>query len=175
MKRFVLVLALALLILSTVSAFTISVPSQVEVHDSNSFLVEITNPTNQTQDLQINFFSTINANVYAPDSISPHSNISARVVLDYSPPIYEEINTTLEVYLGNDLEKREILLIIYPSQNPTTMNNTDEGYLGALFGFGSVGEMFSFSVLEWALFIVLVIIAAILLVALVVRVIKREK
>jgi len=173
MLRYLLVLALALLILGTVSAFTLQAPDSIEIHDSTSFTIEITNTTNTQKELKINFFTPFEVEILSPKSIPPYAKSSAKITLNYSPKTYTEIISKLEVYLDNDLEEKEITLKFFPSTNQ--LNDQSQQYVGALLGFGTVGELTNFSILEWALFIVLVIIAAILLVTLVARTIKVRK
>ena len=163
-----------LLLLTVVSAFTLEAPSTVEVHDSNSFIIEITNTSNIEKEIRINFFSPANVEILSPKSIPAHAKSSARITLDYTPPGYTEIESKLEVYLGEELEEA-VVIQKYFSNGMTSANDQSMEYVGALFGLGVIGGLTSFGVLEWALFIVLVIIAAILLVTLVARVIKVRK
>jgi len=169
------VLMLALLILSTVSAFTVQAPTLVEIHDVGSFTIEITNTSNIAKELNINFFAPFEVEILAPKSIPSYAKSTAKITLNYSPQNYTEITSKLEVYLDNDLEEREITLRFFSNQanqNNNIINDQSEEYMGALFGLGAIVELANFSMLEWALFIVLVIIAAILLITLVARAIK---
>jgi hypothetical protein len=152
----------------------VEAPSTVEVYDSNSFVIEITNTSNTTKDLEINFFSPAEVKILSPKSIPAHSKSSARISLNYSPTNYTEIESKLEIYLGDELEEKTITQKYYSKSTITPNNQTGE-YTGALFGLGAIGGLASLSVLEWALFIVLVVIVAILLVTLVARVIKVRK
>jgi len=175
MLRYLLVLALALLILGTVSAFTLQAPDSIEIHDSTSFTIEITNTTNTQKELKINFFTPFEVEILSPKSIPPYAKSTAKITLNYSSKTYTEITSKLEVYLDNDLEEREITLRFFSNQanqNNNIINDQSEEYMGALFGLGAIVELANFSMLEWALFIVLVIIAAILLITLVARAIK---
>ena len=162
-----------LLLLVCVSAMTVEAPNTVEIYDSNSFVIEITNTSSTDKVLSIDFFSPANVKILAPKSIPAHSKSSAQITLNYSPSNYTEIESKLEVYLGDELEERTITQIYYPG-NSNPQDQTSQ-YTGALFGLGLFGGLASFTVLEWALFIVLVIVAAILLVTLVARVIKVRK
>ena len=159
--------------LCSVSALSVSAPSTVQVTDTNSFIVEITNNSNIEKELKINFFSTANVKILSPKSILPHSKINVKITLDYSSPNYTEMESKLEVYLDNEFKEKMITQKFYPT-GTTNINSQDQSgeYAGALFGLAAMGEFASFSVLEWALFIVLVIVAAILLLTLIARVIK---
>jgi hypothetical protein len=165
--------------LCSVSALSVSAPSTVQVTDTNSFIVEITNNSNIEKELTINFFSTANVKIHSPKAILPHSKISVKINLDYSSPNYTEMESKLEVYLDNEFKEKMITQKFYPTgtNKNTNINSNDQSgeYAGALFGLAAMGEFASFSVLEWALFIVLVIVAAILLLTLIARAIKVRK
>ena len=164
-----------LLLLTCAFAFTVQAPNTVEIHNTNSFTIEITNTSSTQKELNINFFAPFEVKILSPKSIPPYAKSTAKITLNYSPNSYTEITSKLEVYLDNELDEKEITLKFFPNQanqNNNVVNDQSGEYIGALFGLGSIGEMASFSMLEWALFIVLVIIAAILLVTLVARAIK---
>ena len=166
-----------LLLLTCAFAFTVQAPSTVEIHDTNSFTIEITNTSSISKELRINFFTPFEIEILSPKSIPPYAKSTAKITLNYSPQTYTEITSKLEVYLDNDLEEKEITLKFFPQEtnqnnNNGVLNDQSDEYLGALFGLGVIGEFVSFSMLEWALFIVLVIVAAILLITLIARAIK---
>jgi len=162
--------------LSGAFALSVQAPSTVDIIDSNSFVIEITNTSNTEKELRIDFFSPANVEILFPKIIPPHAKTSAKIILNYSPQTYTEIESKLEVYLGNEFKEKMITQKFYPTG--TNIDLVDQPvdqsqeYAGALFGLVAIGEMGSFGVLEWSLFIVLVIIAAILLVTLVARAIK---
>ena len=172
--KYIAIIVSMLLLLVCVSAMTVQAPSVVEVHDSNSFVIEITNTSNTTKDLEINFFSPADVKILSPKSIPAHSKSSARISLNYSPANYTEVESKLEIYLDSELEEK-IVIQKYYSKSTIGPNDQTGEYTGALFGLGAIGGLASLGVLEWALFIVLVIVAAILLITLVARVIKVRK
>ena len=155
---------------------TLQAPSTVDIIDFNSFVIEITNTSNIQKELRIDFFSSANVEILSPKLIPPHAKTSAKITLNYSPKNYMEIESKLEVYLGNEFEEKMIIQKFYPTGTNVDSKNQpidqSEEYTGALFGLVTIGGLASFGVLEWAIFIVLVIIAAILLVTLVARAIK---
>jgi hypothetical protein len=172
----VLVVLFVLFFLSTASAFTISAPEVIDVHNNETFFVEVTNTTNQLQELNVAFFSPAETTISAPKNLSPNSTAKVKVTLNYSPKNYTEVLSKLEVKLGTGLEYKEILVRFYsdgtqPQQNPLA-GDFFAGLFGLTFFFQ---ESLGYSALEWALFIVLVIVAAILLVAFIARASKRRK
>ena len=175
--KYITILIISVLLLCTVNAISVQAPSVVEVHDSNSFIIEITNTSNTTKDLIINFFSPAEVKILSPKSIPAHAKSSAQITLNYSPQNYTEIESKLEVYLGNELEEKVIVQKYHSKNQENNQTNNDQSgeYMGALFGLGSFVEISNFSVLEWALFIVLVIVAAILLITLVARSVKVKR
>ena len=168
-----------LLILSGAFALSVQAPSTVDIVDSNSFVIEITNTSNTEKELRIDFFSPANVEILSPKIIPPHAKTSAKITLNYSPQTYTEIESKLEVYLGNEFKEKMITQKFYPTG--TNIDSIDqsvdqsEEYTGALFGLVAIGELASFGVLEWSLFIVLVIIAAILLITLAARTLRVRK
>ena len=161
---------MALLLLATVSAMHINAPKEVNVYDSNSFIIEITNNSNISKELRINFFSPATIKILKPKMVPPHSTTSAQITLKYQTKNYTEIKSKLEVYLDDELGEKSIIQKFYPKNNNLKKENSKE-YLGALFGLGAM----NLSVLEWSLFITLVIIAIILFITLIARTIKSKE
>jgi len=170
--KYIAIIISMLLILSGAFALSVQAPSTVDIVDSNSFVIEITNNSNIQKELRIDFFSPANVEILSPKIIPPHSKTSAKITLNYSPKTYTEIESKLEVYLGNEFKEKIITQKFYPTGTNIDSVDQSEEYAGALFGLVTIGELASFGVLEWSLFIVLAIIAAILLVTLVARTIK---
>ena len=158
---------------------TLQAPSTVDIVDSNSFVIKITNTSNIQKELKINFFSSAEVKILSQKYILPHSTTSAQITLNYPTKNYLEMESKLEVYLDNEFEEKMITQKFYPTGTNVNLENQpiDQSgeYTGALFGLAAMGSLASFGVLEWALFIILVIVAAILLITLAARTLKVKK
>ena len=167
---FGLALALLIILVSGVAfagTLTISAPEQVNITDKTSFFVDITSNSAQSEDLKVSFFAPTKVEVSAPTIMGPNSTAKAKITV-YGSKEAKEISSKLEVMLGNSVQQKEVTLSY--AANP----NISENFVGALFGFGSfVQEATNFSIMEWGVFWVLVIIAAVLLIAFVARVARR--
>ena len=170
-------LALALLFsISFASAFSVTVPSQVDIHDQEYISIQVTNISSELKTLKINFFAPTETQIFAPTEVSPNQTITARILVKNTLRDYTEINSKLEIYLGSDLVEKELLLRYYPSSEVIQQEQQENNnkMLGALFGFSSFfTELGNFSLVEWVALVALVIIAAFLLVALIARAVRR--
>lgn len=191
--KFVKILALAcsiLLVLSCASALTISAPNVVDVQGSSTVIeVPIANDSAATADLSVKFFAPTEVRVVAPSVLYPQSSTTAKIWISNSFPTYTEITSTLEVKLGDEVQKKQITLRFFgqsKSQGNQASGDQNQGnFFGSLsgafvsfgsafFSFGSfIQETMTFSTMEWAVFIVLVIVAAVLLLAFIAKVVRR--
>jgi hypothetical protein len=167
-KNFLIGLLLVILI-STVNAFPINTNSTVDVYENGLFYVEITNNTSELQDLEINFYTPAEIKINAPSKIAPNTNITAQVTVYNKYDSYREITSKLEVTMGQEIETKNINLRFFETDG--TMTNELTSFFGA--GYFVFGNDFAFSLIDWIAFWVLVIVAAILLIALVARIVHR--
>ena len=167
-KRIAMILAVLMLALTMASAFPVNTLEQVDVHEKGVFYVEITNPYSELKDLEINFYTPAEAKVNAPTKIAPNTNTTIQITVYNKYETYREITSTLEVKLGDETEAREVNLRFF------AMEGTADNPLAGMFGLGAFASQSSdFTLAEWGIFWVLVIIAAILVIALVARVVHR--
>ena len=173
LDKYIISLAIFLAIFSTALAFPLSAPQVVEVHnDSNYFYADITNNTDTTQTVSVNFYSTGKTSISVPKSITPNSTIKAKItIFNDSIETYHERTSKLEVYVGNDLEEKQIQVKFYPKGSLTGEISKSVSGLFSLADFSK--ETTNFSVSDWIIFWVLVVIAAILLIAFMSRVVRR--
>ena len=158
------------LLLSTAHAFSISAPSDVNISGTDGyFYIDITNDSGEMQDIKVEFFTPAQKEISAPLSVAPNTTSSAKIRLYNDYDADTTIASKLEVYMGKEMESKEINVRF--SGNKGAANG---GVLGAFFSLGAFSlETANFTLIEWALFWFLVIIAAVLLVAFVARVARR--
>ncbi len=162
---------------SFVPAFPVINPSEIEVNNSEGFFfVEVTNPYDDTRSLDINFFVPTDVQINSPKEIPANTTITAKVFVRNNFSEFTKINSTLEVYLGEELERKEISVRFYP--NPTTNSTNISGnFLGldSITSFFSLLTFFSFENISLnfiAMFFLTLIIIA-LLIMLIVRIARR--
>jgi hypothetical protein len=157
---------------SVISAFPIEVNESVDIYQEANFEVKITNMSSTPKEITVNFFAPTDVTVFAPRTIPPNSTVTAKVFVKDSFEKYTEIQSTLEVVIGNEIEQRTVLLKFYESQD--AFQNATGDFTAALFGLPLlIGGMTAFTTLEWLAIFILVLVAAALLVAFVVRVARR--
>ena len=160
-------------LLSTAHAITISAPSEVTIQgNSGSFYVDITNNSSEMQDIKVTFFTPAKSEISAPLSVAPNTTASAKIKLFNTYSSDTTVFSKLEVYMGKEMESKEInVKFVGNTQNSTAGT---AGALGAFFSFGAfMQETTNFSLLEWGIFWLLVIVAAVLIIAFVSRVARR--
>ena len=169
MKKIVLVLALILFISSIATAFPINVDNQIDVFNEATFNVEITNPSNNQENLIVNFFAPTDVTIFAPKTIPPNGTITAKIIVRDSFDEYTEIDSKLEVFVGSSIEERQVLLKFYESQDAFSGAT---GAFSALFTLPFAIET-NFTTVEWIAFFILVLIVIALLIAFIARIAKR--
>jgi hypothetical protein len=161
------VLILALLI-SSVNAFSVTTSQQVDVYEKGIFYIEITNDSAELKDLELNLYTSSEVKINAPSKIAPNTNMTAQITVYNNYESYREMNSKLEVKLGNETETKEITFRYYAREG------TADNPISGLFGLGTFSnESAEYTIGEWIAFWVLIIIAAILLIALFARVRHR--
>ena len=147
-------------------ALNISAPDSVVVSDNSSFFVDITNDSEKAIDLQVNFFSPLKSEVIAPFTLAPNQTTKAKITLhNTSFGDNTKLTAIVEARSGSTVAQKEILL---------NFQNTGLAAVSGLFSLGAfTGEVSTFSLAEWGIFWVLVIIAAVLVVAFVSRIKRR--
>ncbi len=169
LKKIVLVLMVILFISSIAIAFPINNPSEIDVFREATFNVEITNTSNNQENLIINFFAPTDVMIFAPNTIPPNQTITAKVIVRDSFDKYTEIDSKLEVFVGSALEERHVLLKFYESQDAF---KEATGSFAALFTMPFAIET-NFTTIEWVAFFILVLIVIALLIAFIARLAKR--
>ncbi len=156
-------------VFTSVNAFPVESPSELELTTREAFFfVEITNPYSVEKDLTINFFAPTNIRISAPNSIPPFETIIARIFIENNFSEFTRINSTLEVYLGNELEKREISLRFHQTKTEFSNNTMGEGLIAffALFNLENI-------TIEFGLTFLLSLIILVLLIMLIIRISRR--
>ncbi len=184
LNKFIIALAVLLAFCTFAHALTISAPTSVEIKDDlSTFFVSITNDSSEALPLTINFYTTTRTNIFAPKTINPYSTVRAKIsVYNDSVPNYHEVESKLEIYAGKQLEEQSIFLKFFEKQKPTMIptqkENIDQNSSWVTStGFFSLGSFFnetnSFNLVDWTIFWILVLIAAVLVVAFISRVVRR--
>jgi hypothetical protein len=163
--KIIYVLTIFLFLFSFVSAFPVNVSDDIEINTSEVyFLVEVTNNSSTPKELTINFFAPTDTQIIAPKTIEPNSTINAKIFVRNDFKEFIKVNSTLEVFLGENLVEKEIQLRFYPTQS--SLNPID-----GLFGFFTLLNFEFFS--EFSLILFLSLIVIILLVALIIRAVRK--
>ncbi|MDD4251183.1 MAG: hypothetical protein PHX27_03260 [Candidatus ainarchaeum sp.] len=164
---------IGLFLISIAFSFPVNAPSEIEVNSIESFfLVEITNPYDISKEVTVNFFAPTDIQVSFPKTISPNSTIVSKIFIRNDFFEFTKINSTLEVYLDNELEKREISIRFHPVNNQNSFENGLQNFnpIEGLFAFALLFNMENFVSMEFALTFFLILISLALLVMLVVRI-----
>jgi hypothetical protein len=168
LNKFWIVVLILTLLISSVSAFQVNTSEKVDVYEKGIFYVEITNPTAELKDLEINFYTPAEIKINAPSKIAPNTNMTAQITVYNNYESYREMNSVLEVKLGDEIEIKQINLRFFAQAGIA-----DNPLMG-LFGLGYfVGESANYTMFDWGAFWILIIISAILIIALVARISHR--
>ena len=168
-KKIVLVLMAILFVSSIAMAFPLQVDNQIDVFREATFNVEITNTSNNQENLIINFFAPTDVTIFAPNTIPPNQTITAKIIVRDSFDKYTQIDSKLEVFVGSALEERQVLLKFYESGDAF---GEATGSFAALFTLPFAIET-NFTTIEWVAFFILVLIVLALLIAFIARLAKR--
>jgi hypothetical protein len=174
-KDYLIVILIFMIVLfgSKAYSFSITAPDQVIVQGDNNFYIDIINDTDKQQTLEVNFYSPLYSQVIAPKTISPKSVVTAKISLTNTKfgPL-TQINSTLEVNMGGKIQRKEIPIAFKEKQvSPAAGAGA---FISGVFSFApTIQELSKFTLLEWVAFWVLVVIAAILVIAFIVRVKNR--
>jgi hypothetical protein len=140
----------------------------VDVYEKGIFYIEVTNNTSELQDLEINFYAPTEVKINSPSKIAPNTNLTAQITVYNNYTTYREMNSKLEVKLGDEIQSKDVSLRFY-----ARAGIADNPLIG-LFGLSSfVGESSSYTIVEWIAFWLLVIVAAVLIIALFARITHR--
>jgi hypothetical protein len=163
--KIIYVLTIFLFLFSFVSAFPVNVSDDIEINTSEVyFLVEVTNNSSTPKELTINFFAPTDTQIIAPKTIESNSTVDVKIFVRNDFEEFTKINSTLEVFLGENLVEKEIQLRFYPiedSSNP----------IDGLFGFFPLLSFEFFS--EFGLILFLSLIIIILLIVLIVQAVRK--
>jgi hypothetical protein len=170
----VIILLLIVLFGSKGFALELSAPQSVEVNEKASFLVEINNTSNSSIDLQVNFFAPVQADVVAPKTIPANQKANAKITVYNKYADEREINSKIEIVSNGKIIQKEITLIFHPKNSKGSFDFGESRIISGLFSFGGViSEMTGFTMADWVIFWVLVIIIAFLLIAFISRLKRR--
>lgn len=162
-----------LAILAPINALVIDAPAVVDVHEKEEFYIEIENTENTVQSLNVNFYSTSNVTTFAPSTVPANSSVKVKVIVNNTYDSYTEVESKLEVNLGNKFQDRKIILRFFENKDGSTQ--FVEG-ANAFFSAIAVNSFFSlgdYSLLELSAMTVLILLIIVLAIALIVRIVKR--
>lgn len=163
----VAVLFLLVLFSAKAMAFSIDASEMVEVTDKAVFYVELVNDSASTVDLKVNFYSPADAVVNAPKQLGPNSKTSAKITLTNNFKDERKIVGLVEASFGTQIITKDINLLFTPKRDSASA-------LAGLFSFGATLTEFElFTLTDWVVFIILVVICAVLLVSFIARVKRR--
>lgn len=171
-----LIISIFFLAITGANAFSITAPDSVIVpSEGTSFFVKVYNGTEATQSLKVNFLSIAKYKISAPTSIPRGATADIKItVFNNSLENYNAIDSKIEVYLGKNLEEKNIILKMNPTAESSSITT---GAFTAFSGLFSLGSFFSetgtYSIVEWIVFWILVIIAAVLLIGFIARILRR--
>ncbi len=152
--RIALVILLVFFLAFSINAFPLNSPNNVTITgEQSSFLVEITNTSNEQKELSLLFFSTSESIIRAPKIVPPNSTVSAEIIVKNNFSEKTSIRSTLEVYLGDDLQRRKIDLTFHPTEG-------QEAYPAGLFLL--LSDLFGRELTMMDLFLVFVLIIVII-------------
>lgn len=160
-------------ILAPINALVIDAPAIVDVHEKEEFYIEITNTESTVQSLNVNLYSTSNVTTFAPSTVPANSSVKVKVIVNNTYEKYTEIESKLELTLGNKFQDRKIIFRFFEEENPQTA--AIEG-ANAFFSAMAVNSFFSlgdYSLLELSAMTVLILLIIVLAIALIVRIVKR--
>ncbi|MCX6801161.1 MAG: hypothetical protein NTZ73_03155 [Candidatus Diapherotrites archaeon] len=158
-KRFaaLAVLLFALILAGGAHAFIVKVPGEIEVIDQSAIKIEVINDSSETKDLLVNFFAAGLASneveIKAPIEVQDNSNGIVYVRVSNPSNDSRRVSARLEVHLGNDVVKRDIILI-FP-EKAVGENGTFTGFFG-LWGGGFLNAI---ATLLATIFIILLLVA----------------
>ena len=165
----VAVLFLIVLFSSRAMAFSVDAPQLVEINNNAVFYVELTNDSSNLVDLKVNFYSPVDATVVAPKQIAPNSKTSAKITLINNFKDERQITGLVEASFGTQILTKDVNLLFTPKNEVSA-----ESVFAGLFSFGTTLTEFSaFNLIDWAIFIILVVVCAVLLISFIARVKRR--
>jgi len=165
----VAVLFFILLIGAYGNALTISAPEKISVTDKATFYVKLTNDSASAVNVNVNFYSPVKSEVFAPKKVLLNSTSESKIIVYNSNNLNEDVEATVEAMVGEEAE-RSVVILSFQSKNITGL----ESAVGAFFSIGTFNEeLAKLSPIEWIVFWILVIVAAVLLVAFIARVNRR--
>jgi hypothetical protein len=173
MNKYILILMTFLSILSFASALIVEAPAVIDVYETEEFYIDITNNTNTAKDLSLNFYTTTDVKTFAPNVVPANTTVKAKIIVDNDYEKYTELESKLEINLGNNYSERKILLRFFGEERAE--EQVIEG-ANAFFSFAAVNSLFTlsnYSILEISAMSFLVLLIIVLAVALVVRIVKR--
>ena len=165
----VAVLFLVVLFSSRVVAFSVDAPLMVEVNNTAVFYVDLVNDSSNLVDLKVNFYSPADATVVAPKQLAPNSKTSAKITIVNNFKDERQIMGLVEASFGTQIITKDVNLLFTPNRSVS-----QESVLAGLFSFGTtITEFSAFNLVDWAIFIILVLVCAVLLVSFIARVKRR--
>ncbi|MEI7961320.1 MAG: hypothetical protein WCI04_03205 [archaeon] len=150
--------------------FSISAPDLVIITDKAVFTVDLNNNSSSVANVLVSFYSPAKSSLSYPTKMAPNSSGKATITVYNTINKVQDITATVEAVVGEERVQKEVLL--------SFKENTQGSIAGAFTAFFSFGlfnkEVAAFSGVDWIVFWVLVIVAAILIIAFISRLAKRS-
>jgi len=148
-------------------AFELNALSEVVVNDNTVFYVDLVNDSSSTVDLKLDFHSPVDVLIVVPKKISPNSTIQAKITITNNFRDERIIMGLVEASFDEKVLTKEVELHF-------KRNNSSSSDLTGLFSIGSTINGFElFTLIDWIIFIILVIVCAILLVSFIAKLKRR--
>jgi hypothetical protein len=174
-REYLLVLLLFVIVLFTSKGFALEMtsPNQISVSEKTSFLVEIDNNSNKATSLGFSVFAPVKVDVVAPNQIGPNSSVTAKVTIYNKYVDARTVNATIEAKTTDETIQKPLTIDFKPVVKSNFAEDATK-VMSGLFTLGmSNGELTNFTLLDWVIFWILIIVAAVLVVAFIARVVKR--
>lgn len=140
MKKVLVALLCAVLLLGAAHAFTVRVPASVDVKDEAVIRAEVINDSSESKELVVYFFAAGlrpgDIEIKAPFSVGPKSTGIVYVRVSNPSNVDEKVISRLEIHLGSDVENRDVALKFSARKKG---GETLGAGLFALFGGGLLG------------------------------------
>lgn len=173
LKNIVITLMVLMAILMPISALVIDAPAVVDVHQKEEFYIEIENTENTVQNLSVNFYSTSNVTTFAPSTVPANSSVKVKVIVNNTYDSYTEVESKLEVTLGNKFQDRKIILRFFEEENQGEQFVEGANAFFSAIAVNSFFTLENYSLLEISAMTVLILLIIVLAIALIVRIVKR--
>lgn len=117
-----------LLAVTTASAFLVSVPESLVINGkSNELTISVFNDSNESLPLNLSFFAPAEFKVIKPDSVNANSFEEIKIEIQNNTELKnQKIVSSLNAFLGEKKERKEILLHFNPESADESINSAAE-------------------------------------------------